>query len=174
MLAVQLQPFFPPKDLLRDANFNVRYGLISNIGIFMWLAASAISLFIASSGSLISKITEKHYFYFAGFFSLFLFNDDFFKIHEYAWPLVTGLSEDYFYAMYLIAVAIYLALYFKRKNKEYTFLMLGAFGFLALGMAGDVFGLGYMFEDGTKFIGISLWLTFHWLDARSVLDCGKA
>ena len=169
VLAVAFQPWHEPKIFLRDINIGVYTGLLSNIGAFFWNSAAVICFLGACYAKKFKTKETFQFLRFAGCFSLFLMIDDFFMIHDRVLPRHLNWPEEIMYIGYIFGVIYYLYLYLKMKNLFYAPLLLSAFGFLGLGFIGDILGLGYVEEDGSKFIGISLWLAFHSVSTWALL-----
>jgi len=169
ILLVAFQPFHEPKIFLRDYNYRVYFGIVSNIGSFLWDAAAVIALIGALYAKKIGAKKTYQFLGFAAALSLFLMIDDFFMIHDRVFPHLLGLPEEIIYFFIIASTFFYLYLYYRMKNFYYAPVLLSALGFLFLSLSGDVFGLGYLFEDGTKFIGISMWFAFHWVTTWSLI-----
>ena len=156
--------------LLRDASVIMGappyVGMISNIGIMMWVAAGSIFLFVGYV--LLNRHGLNHAAAFVlafGLFALVLAVDDLFRLHERVFPRYLGIPENLVYATYAVMVATML-LSFRRLIFDTDHLLLAAalvfFGIsLAVDM-GAVEALPYRFvvENVTQFIGITLWLSY--------------
>ena len=110
MTVVAMQPWVDAADLLRDplavaelkgANCcKVYYGLVSNTGVVLWMACSAVCLFsaavLAQSRGLAPETIA---FTAAGLFTGFLGADDLFLVHENVLPAF-GIPQPVTYGVY--------------------------------------------------------------------------
>lgn len=101
-----------------------------------------------------------------GIISMMLYLDDFFMIHEKIMRDFFGIPEEFMMGLYFVSVLILIFLYYKRIRTYGLVYILLSFGFLGLSAVADVaykyikFPFNEVIEDGSKFIGICLWLTF--------------
>jgi len=173
--AVNLQPWVDPKwmyfDFLTAAEFSddcchVYYGFMSNLGIFLWIATSAVCLF--SAIILFQKKTKKDLATFAllgGVLSGVLGFDDAFLVHETIMPEL-GVPQFAVLMVYLILGLAYA--FVSRKiifQNEFWIL-----GLAAIGVGGSLFidqvyhsieSGAIIAEDSAKFFGIFNWFLFH-------------
>lgn len=160
------------EDFLEDPAQLVGYdsylGLINNLGIALWASAVAVCIFtyIALRRMGKSKDISKFVLFF-GLFTLILFFDDLFLIHEW---LANYFSE---FIIPLAFVIIFILLLFRFRatilNTNYLFLVI-AILFFGISLVFDVIqslkiflfleGIAPLFEDGSKFLGIISWLTY--------------
>lgn len=141
------------------------FGLLSNLGVVAWAASAAISLFVATCApALEGQRKERHYLFACGLLSVLLGFDDLFLGHERI--LGRGLHVPdtlTFLAYAVIGASILLGF---RKEVLRTDLPI-------LGLAGLAFGLSvyfdmfarqargqFLLEDGSKFVGITCWLSY--------------
>ena len=145
-------------------------GMISNIGILLWAGAAVICLFC---WALLSKNPDKTRFstfvlYF-GIMTLILLLDDLFMLHEQIIPCDLGIPQKFVLLGYL-GLALCGIVFFRKTilTTDYLLLLL-ALGFFGLSIFVDVFdheidaligGWRYLFEDGSKFLGIVTWLGY--------------
>ncbi|MFM7711015.1 MAG: hypothetical protein ACKO5C_08880 [Ferruginibacter sp.] len=143
-------------------------GLLSNLGNFCWLAAVSISFFVYVQ--CVHKNNDT--LGWACLFSLILFLDDFFLLHDryvnqwicYAFYVITGL--------FLLIRHIDVIL----KTNPFAFLM--STGLMALSILTDTFQeklpwdylVSQILEEGFKFAGSVTWLYFMCILAASNLD----
>lgn len=139
-------------------------GIVSNIGVLLWCATTAVLLF---SYFLLKESSSKKnalFLLYSGLITGILLIDDLFMFHDYIFYSV-GLNQYVMYSIYLIIFAGYF-LYFRDlliqvPNK---ILLLLAFFFLGGSVGLDVLikseGMQYFFEDGLKLFGITSWFLF--------------
>lgn len=171
------QPFVPIGELMRDSLLvaelsddccHIYYGAISNIGVLLWAAGTAILFFTALVVALIGGQEHRHYvvqFALGGFLTMLLCIDDFFLVHDIILPQL-GFSETFAYVVYASFAALYVW-YARAEILGARWLMfLLSVGCLAFSVKIDVF-MNYdndfrlLIEDGAKLIGIAAWLSFH-------------
>jgi len=171
------QPFVPIGELMRDSLLvaelsddccHIYYGVISNIGVLLWAAGTAILFFTALVVALIGGQEHRHYvvqFALGGFLTMLLCIDDFFLVHDIILPKL-GFSETFAYVVYASFAALYVW-YARAEILGARWLMfLLSVGCLAFSVKIDVF-MNYdndfrlLIEDGAKLIGIAAWLSFH-------------
>lgn len=140
-------------------------GLLSQIGIFFWGASSVICIFAAT---LVppnkEKANFKRFLFFSGLFSLALWLDDAFLLHEEFLPLL-GIPDITVYMAYATFMLLYL-MKFYRIILRTRFILLGIalLLFSASIMVDVVPGGTHLIEDGTKFAGIVSWTCyFSWV-----------
>ncbi len=175
LLAVLAQPWVEPKwmflDMLTAAEFSddcchVYYGFMSNLGIFLWVATAAISLFAAMI--FYNWKSDKALFRFAltsGLFSGWLALDDGFLLHETVLPKL-GIGQNLVLAIYvLLALSYILSSWRVILSSEYWILALAVFGVsLSLGVDVILHSIDQtviIIEDSAKFFGLFLWFAFH-------------
>jgi len=139
-------------------------GILSNIGIVLWSAATALCLF--SAWLVTARRTASplgRFLYASGLFTMFLLWDDLLQLHEYVLPRL-GISEHLVYGAYASMALLYL-FGFGRIILATEYPLLGlALIFFGLSVTVDVFyppsAHQYLWEDGAKFIGIVTWLLY--------------
>jgi hypothetical protein len=156
----------PPALLLRDAaatsNRSPFLGLGSNLGAFCLLSASSIAIFSAL------LLKDKRHFskllLWSGLFSLLLFMDDFFMLHEQSF--FVGVREQIIFAFYgVLFISISMAMIRSSINFDFRNLLASAL-FFTLSILVDVIQSFWdspwriYYEDGFKFIGIVSWSIF--------------
>lgn len=173
-MLLKLQNRIPVASLTRDplaiAEGHFYWGTLSNIGILLWCSTVAICLF---SAWLIREIERKkefrQFFQFSSFVTSVLLFDDFFLLHEEAFPNYLGIAENSVYLGYGIIILLYLVKCRKTILKTDFILLLLAFGFFGLSVVSDSFPtvtglLGkdgeVILEDGLKQMGIVSWFTY--------------
>lgn len=173
---VWLQPWVKPGWLLRDPLFvaatsgkccRLYYGVVSNFGVLFWCATSAVCLFV--SAQLRQRGAPRRHIAFlvyAGLLTGLLLMDDLFFGHESVYPAILGIEEEGIVSAYFLITLVYLYLYRDLILAVDNPLMVLALASFAASVAVDVFledtdNWLILVEDGGKFVGISLWATFH-------------
>ncbi len=152
-------------------------GILSNLGIMLWSAATAICFFGASLLSY-SKCCRRStvFLLLSGTFSLILALDDIFRIHETMLPRYFHVSEVWTILGYFIIGVGYLVYSFRQILMTDYLLLILALIFLGLSVTIDeIFpysDLETFIEDSFKFVGIVFWLAYFSRTAfRAVYDC---
>lgn len=155
----------PPAFFLRDAadtsNRSPFLGLGSNLGAFCLAIASSIAIF---SALLLKKRYLSKLLLWSGLFSLLLFMDDFFMLHEQGF--FVGFPEQIVFAFYgILFISISIAMIRSSINSDSRTLLASAL-FFALSILIDVIQSFWdspwriYYEDGFKFVGIVSWTIF--------------
>jgi hypothetical protein len=103
---------------------------------------------------------------FAGVVTGMLMLDDFFMGHEVIYPRILGLQQQHVFVIYVVFIASYLWTYRNSIAEcDYPLIMLSLL-FFGISILVDLFvepdGLLHRIgEDGSKFLGIATWATFH-------------
>ena len=149
------------RDLAQTCGYPIGVGMISNIGILLWGAAAAISLFV-SSVEKVDRETSK-LLLLGGLFSTLLCIDDFFLLHD------RYIGPDFLNATYLI-ITVFLIFKFRKVLINIgLFTLVISILFLGLsvffdGVIQQLFIKNYEYtqlvEEGFKFLGIACWLNF--------------
>jgi hypothetical protein len=161
---------FLTDDPLRDRNPFT--GALSNLGVVLWSATAGLCFLTGSVSQ--GKRTGSGpaaFFFWSGVFSVALMLDDLFQIHEIVGPEWLHLPQRGFFLAYMAITAAYLW-WFRRILLQSDYLLLAlAGGFFAVSIAVDLLpimlpaveipeGAKELLEDGSKFVGIVLWLVF--------------
>ena len=170
-------------DPLAELDAHPLTGFISNLGIVLWSAAVGTTFLAAltlrqSSGS--GEATR--FFFWSGVLTAALLFDDLFQFHELIGPTWLHLPERGIYLAYFALMAVYLWR-FRRILLGTDYLLLGLAGaFFAASIGFDLLTfvvpegqlgpLEDLFEDGTKLIGIALWLMFFARTALTSITAG--
>jgi hypothetical protein len=204
VLLLALQPWMPLHQLVRDPMAvveeclrpaetleeaqgcaRVPFGVLSNLGILLWCAAAATSLFAfllvhRASG----RIRPGAFLLYAGIFTACLLMDDFFQGHEKVVPRILGLHERVVFVAYALALVAYLVVFRQDLAKSEPALLLIGIGLFAVSILTDqAVEVTRLFqpdgvihratEDGSKFVAISAWAMFHvraaWLTVQRVV-----
>jgi hypothetical protein len=177
LAAVFLQPFAEPKwmflDTLAAAEMapeccHVYYGLVSNIGLILWIGTAAVCLVTGLAFLVVSGADQFTRFALsAGFLAGWIGLDDMFLVHEKVMPKL-GVPQELVMIIYLALAALYVA-------SSWRFIFLQKWWILAVG--GVALGISMFvdqffhsvsaefiyLEDSAKFFGIVCWSTFHLL-----------
>ncbi len=184
--AASLQPWVDPADLLRDplavaelkgpACCKVYDGLVSNLGVILWMACAAICIF---SGGLLAADRQfvagyGKFLLAAGLFSGFLGFDDLFLVHENVLPAF-GIPQPITYGAYGLLALAYIAASWQLILENRFWMLIGAIALLGSSVTIDwIFhsdsAWRIIVEDGAKFSGICLWTMFHATAAWSALS----
>ena len=143
-------------------------GLLSQVGGLMWISAASVFLFsgLALKGlGLLPR--EVEFLISCGILTLMLGLDDVFLFHEQVWHAITGLKENYLFAIYgLVIIGFGVRNFRTVLNTEILLVGLSAF-FIALSFGIDMqeknLGINFLVvEDIYKMIGIVSWLVYAW------------
>ena len=155
------------RDLAQTCGYPIGVGMISNIGILLWGAATSICLFTTFSQNINSDSSKL--LLLGGLFSGLLCIDDFFLLHD------RYIGPDFLNLTYL-SISIFLLVRFRRLLKKIgLFNLVISILFLGLsiffdGVIQQIFNQSYeltqLIEEGFKFLGITCWLNF-WCKASS-------
>lgn len=172
--------FNDPADVV---GFHPFIGMISMLGLFGWAAAAGVSFLTYAVIRQNGSVQLQRFFLCAGIFTLFLMLDDAFMLHELVLPKGLGIRERYIKMAYLAAAGTF-GVVFVRQLLGHGPVILAAAGLFFAGsfvfdspMVLDAFGFFetsfvlYVVEDGFKFTGILLWLT--WLFRAGLQTIGS-
>jgi len=152
---------------------NIYFGFLSNLGILLWCASAAVSLFafVLAYGAH-RRTGPAAFLLYAGVFTGVLLLDDFFMGHERVFPAIIGIHEDLIYASYAVLFAIYLVVFRKdllRNDSKILVLSVLLFAISILidelveidGLIKNNSVFHRVTEDGSKFVAINAWAVFH-------------
>lgn len=126
LAAIALKPFY--------------YGAVSNIGIQLWTATSAVCLLGAGTIHALRNNKETEYFLWVmGSLSLFLCLDDLFLLHELVFPDYLGISENFVFLGYAIVFSVSLLRFRKLIFRTQPFLFFISIFLFAFSVAYDTF-----------------------------------
>jgi len=161
--------FDDPANIVGSSPF---LGVISMLGLFGWAAAAGVAFLTYAVIRNDGPALLRRFFFSAGVFTLFLLVDDAFMLHEQVLPAGFGIRERYIKAAYLLMAGTFGFVFMKVLVGHSLVLLLAAGAFFgssfffdnptvltALGFFHTDFVL-YVMEDGSKFTGIVLWLTW--------------
>jgi hypothetical protein len=144
-------------------------GFLSSLSVLGWAMSSAIWLFSSFVMRARSPGGDSRLMLHSGLLSLFLCFDDFFMVHEFLAPRYLGMPEKAVYGALALAMLLYLWTHRKRLLQPEGLLLFAALGALGSAVLIDavlapwMWRIGewnYLIEDGLKWLGICLWLTF--------------
>lgn len=153
------------RDVFSTAEIPVWTGILSNLGVFLWISALAVSAFTVvvtppSAG-------WRNVLIAAAAVSGTLAVDDFFMIHEWILPEYLGVDERVPLLLYALAAGgLVLAVRGRDPDGRVDRVLWAAIGLLGLSVALDLVEPAdapewrYLVEEGFKFLGIGTWLGF--------------
>lgn len=167
------------RDIFALTNSPPIIGFISNMGAFVWCSALSVILFTIFSMSSTDSISKKRFLYFSALITGYLFIDDFFMVHDF-WFKRIGLDSIHAYTGIGVLFIVYISLFFRPIIESNYSLFIASFCFLFISLALDIgenFGFWkdndwkwyYLFEDGSKWIGICFWAAYFFSTSRRIL-----
>ena len=165
-----ISPILILRDLAQTCENDIGVGFISNLGVILWIGISFILIFLLKTG--LTKKTEFHNLILSGaIFSSILAIDDFFLIHD------KYIIQEIIFSIYLI-FAIFIIKKYKKQIIKIdivlflaSYLMFGSSIFIDI-IIQDLFPrfllFTQVFEEGFKFIGIIVWVSF-WLKSANMI-----
>ena len=157
---------FEIMQIIRDPGQQLQYhgflGFLSNIGIWLWISAAAISFFAVLTGEYTRNDKRRQLLILTLILSLMLGMDDLFMIHD------LYIKEKYCYLTYALFAGYMGIRYYKPilKIEGIAFvLMICLFGLSVvidkIQMLVPVsYNVTQVMEEGSKFIGMASWLYF--------------
>ena len=150
-------------------------GFVSSLGILLWCGTASISLLTAiiCFSKKLKNVFE--FFLSSAFLSTYLLLDDLFLFHEQSGSI--GLSEKIVFSFLGIAVALYLFVFKKIILKSNYLMLIISLSFLLISIIIDSIqpylwqkgNLHALLEDGTKWLGIVRWSSYHFRTSRKFL-----
>ncbi len=170
VVLTQVATAIPVRHLLSDpwalVSLPIYAGLISNLGVLGWAAATAICLFsfiVIDPG----RGQERLFLLRAALLSGFLCLDDLFGLHERALPRL-GVPELVVYGFIGAAALTHFALSLAPIRRSQWWILAVAMAFFAFSLFVEVLvheppeeSLLRVAEEGGKFMGIVAWLLYH-------------
>ena len=101
-----------------------------------------------------------------GIVTAIMYLDDYLMLHELFVPYYLGLPEISMVIFYFLFTVVLIVVFYKELLKKGLFLILASCGFLGFSAIIDTIfhrtdiALEFIFEDGSKMIGILLWALF--------------
>jgi len=167
--AAGIQTLLVIRDLAQTCETPLGIGLLSNIGYLLWMAAAAIALFVALSGTTQVHGRVRQLLLCGGSLSMLLCLDDMFLLHD------RYIGSSFLYSLYAIS-ALLILFRFRRDVQAIgggSFVLSVVFLGLSLlvDQLQDAIAIPYsqlqLIEEGFKFLGIATWLAF-WCQAAAV------
>jgi hypothetical protein len=152
------------RDMASIANVHPLIGVVSNVGVLLWCAATAICLFGFSLLRQRGLRVEARFLMWAGLMTLVLLIDDLFMIHEYIAPVHFRVNEKLVLISYACATGVYLLSHRRLILSANYLLLAAAMALFTASMLVDIAdGRGWwrLAEDGCKILGIASWLGYH-------------
>lgn len=151
-------------------------GLLSNLGILLWSAAAAVSLFTWMVLGRRQMNMPAGFFLASGLLTLLLLLDDLFLFHEDLAEGYLGIGQATVLALYVLLSGAY-GLAFRRTilRTEYV-LLASAVACFAASILFDAIEddwtnrWQYLIEDGFKFLGICNWCAYHVRTALAFIE----
>jgi len=154
-------------------------GFLSNVGAFVWCASLSSIVLTIFTVRYNTSGTVMWFLYSSAIITGWLLFDDFFMLHDF-WIKRIGMRSFHAYIGLGVALIIYITIFFRIIIKTNYLLFLLAFGFLSVSVAidmGESLGFWqdndwrwyYLFEDGSKWIGICFWAAYFFSTSRRVL-----
>jgi hypothetical protein len=149
-------------------------GVISTLGVILWLVAGTATGFAAWFLHRAGRSTTTREFMLASAaFSCLLGADDLLQLHEDILPLI-GIPQKVILVGYGALAFAYLCRFWRIIITQSYLLLLIAFAFLALSLAQDILlthgDLQTFFEDAAKLVGIIFWTLFLIAASADVID----
>ena len=142
-------------------------GVLSNLGMILWVATITICLF-CSFLIRSSKSSSLHvsFLRWGALITALLFIDDLFLMHDVIFPTYLGIKDKFFYLGYGVLVGIFFLKNYKLILETDYLYMAFALLFFFLSISVDMLVepdqlLGmFLYEDGFKLLGITCWSTY--------------
>lgn len=153
-------------DPLSVVNAPFYIGLFSNIGIILWASSAAICFFtVAIFWKNCKAVKSTSFLFFSGIITSVLLLDDFFILHESAFPDYLHIPQSIVLVTYAIIMLTYIYIFKKEiLHTEFVILLICLlfFSYSALIDQTDYFYLWKkaLFEDGAKLLGIVSWFIY--------------
>ena len=159
------------RDTASIAGIHPLAGFLSNLGILLWSASFFISLFTAIT--LRNSLTKKDFQFLitSALISGYLLFDDLFMFHEFLATEYLGVNENIVLFILVLAVVAYLFVYRREILKTDLRMLILAMALLGFSVFIDAapsrlpnVQLGqweYILEDGSKWLGIACWCSYH-------------
>lgn len=160
-------------DVSSIAGLHPLSGMLSDLGILLWCASAAISLFALFS--LERRNGESARFLLAAaLLSLYLMFDDLFQIHERLAPDYLGVPEKLVLATLALSQLAFLVAFRRLILRTGCLFLVLALGLFALSLAADLghfasHGAALLVEEGCKWLGIAAWCSYHVQTAHRLL-----
>jgi hypothetical protein len=134
-------------------------GMISNLGILLWMATASVTLFVSfhlKSG--VANPQRANFLRWSGILSLVLMSDDLLMLHEQVFPQYLHIPGRLFYVAYMIYTIVFIMKFWRLilSQDNYKFLILAYFFFgMSIAIDIDMFPGGIDIEDSFKILGLT-------------------
>lgn len=140
-LVLILQRSVPVSVLLNDTTYESGVpfytGLLSNLGILIWMTAAAVSGFTYALLRYYPDHPARPFLLASTLLTVYLTLDDFFLLHDEVFLDYVGISEPIVFGAYILMVAAYVFAFRRTiRRSEYTLLILAG-GFFAISLTVD-------------------------------------
>lgn len=149
-------------DPVTTADLPFYAGLLSNVGVLLWCATSAIAIFVGT----MLRTDARHrsmatFLLLSGLFTTMLLADDFFLVHEVVFPYYLGMPQRLLVGSYALLAIAWLAGFARVIARTNFSVLLLSLCFLGISAAVDQFShLHVAWEDGPKLLGIASWCAY--------------
>jgi len=175
----EVRPGTMTRDIAALAGVHPLAGVLSNLGMLLWCAATTVCFF----GAWILRARGSHkdarFLAWSGVLTGYLLLDDLFLLHELLLPDYVGLPEKAVYLAIFIGTGAYAFAFWRDIRQTPYLLLLLAVGFLSVSVSADVIlgrfiaepeYWGPLLEDGPKWIGIAYWCGYYVATARQMIE----
>ena len=179
-MGVRLEIF--TRDMFAVAEVPVYTGIISNLGVSLWMATACVCAFSCFAGSRAKETGSlRGMLLFAAAFNFILMIDDFFMLHESIFPLELGVPEKYIFLVYILVAFFFLVLYWRQFLNSRIWILVIAFTGFALSILIDSSYLIsetldwriVVFENYFKLVGVGSWFIYFCLRGREYVRHGS-
>ncbi|MFA7505601.1 MAG: hypothetical protein WCZ28_12950 [Burkholderiaceae bacterium] len=152
-------------------------GMLSALGVLLWCAAATASL-VAGLATPAAALRVRLFLFASAVLSAWLMLDDGFMIHEMIAPVHLHIGERWVILGLGILCAGWLIAFGRLIVATRYGMLVLAFVFLGASLGADLVilpllslseSMGYLLEDGAKWIGILFWFTYHLRTAVAIL-----
>lgn len=148
-------------------------GLLSNLGIMLWAAATAMC---ALGAYLLHRTTagrgERAFLLASTAACLALALDDAFLLHEDVLPAHLGIPEKATYGLYAAAAVAYAVAFWRMLRRTDYMVLLIAMACYAASIAIDLLTYETFIEDSFKFAGIGFWVLYFGRTVAGLVEQG--
>lgn len=163
-IAAGLKPIQVIRDLAQTCRTPIGVGLLPNLGVLLWSAATVLPLFVVLVG-LVRPSRWRQLLLTGGALSALLTLDDFFLLHD------RYIGPTFLYLLYAVLAVTLLLRYRDLLGQAGALMFLAAAVFLGASVGIDelqevlpnaYYSRSQIVEEGAKFIGIACWCAFWW------------
>lgn len=154
-------------------------GVLSNVGILLWAATAAITLFC---GDFLRRNRPyagwSPFLLSAGGLTTLLLLDDLFLFHEVLFPEYLNIHERALPVTYGLLMVLFLVYFRNTIWRTNALILILALGFFGLSIGIDIVDIPFrgihLFEDGSKLLGIVSWGTYFISTCRQIIRPDQA